>query len=208
MKPRALDLFCGAGGASMGLHRAGFDVVGVDIYPQPRYPFRFIQMDALKVDLDGFDLIWASPPCQMYSITKTVHRDKQRSHKKLIPVVRAILKNSGKPYIIENVMGAPLIDPIMLCGTQFNLKVYRHRLFETNWQLKAPPHGKHTQGSTGAHRGYSAYGPMICVAGHNFKREQGAVAMGIDWMTSREQLSQAIPPAYAEYIGRAVRAFI
>ena len=207
-KPRALDLFCCAGGAGMGLHRAGFEVVGVDIAPQPRYPFEFHQADALTFPLEGYDFIWASPPCQVHSITAALHRHKERAHRDLIEPIRARLAACGVPYVIENVIGAPLRDPIMLCGTMFGLRVYRHRLFETSFFLFAPPHGKHTQGSTGSHRGYSRGSPMVCVAGHNFKKEEGEAAMEIDWMTSRAQLAQAIPPAYAEYIGREALAHI
>ena len=205
-KPRALDLFCCAGGAGMGLHRAGFEVVGVDIVPQPRYPFEFHQADALTYPLESFDFVWASPPCQVHSITASLHRHRVRKHLDLIAPVRARLAASGAPYVIENVMGAPLLNPIMLCGTMFGLRVYRHRLFETSFFLLAPPHGKHTQGSTGSHRGYSRDNPMVCVAGHNFKKEEGEEAMGIDWMTNRAQLAQAIPPAYSEFLGRAALA--
>jgi DNA (cytosine-5)-methyltransferase 1 len=206
-KLRVLDLFCCAGGAGMGLHRAGFEVVGVDIRPQPRYPFEFHQADALTFPLDGFDFIWASPPCQAYSKTAALWRD--RKHPELVDEVRERLAANGVPYAIENVVGAPLRQPTMLCGTMFGLKVYRHRLFETSFFLLAPPHKQHTEGSTGAHRGYSRNNPMVCVAGHNFEREAGAQAMGIDWMTSRAQLAQAIPPAYSEFIGKAaIRALL
>ena len=113
-KPRALDLFCCAGGAGMGLHRAGFEVVGVDIVPQPRYPFEFHQADALTYPLESFDFVWASPPCQVHSITASLHRHRVRKHLDLIAPVRARLAASGAPYVIENVMGAPLLNPIML----------------------------------------------------------------------------------------------
>lgn len=212
MKPRALDLFCGAGGATKGLQRAGFHVTGVDIKPQPRYcGDAFVQGDALNFPIRDnrnrteFDFIWASPPCQAYSITKSVHGD--LGHPRLIEPIRIMLRQwatyAGGMFVIENVIGAPLHSPILLCGTMFGLCVYRHRLFETNFFILVPPHAKHTQGSTGSHRGYSRGNPMVCVAGHNFKREEGEEAMGIDWMTSRAQLSQAIPPAYSEFIGRA-----
>ena len=207
-KLKALDLFCCAGGAGMGLHQAGFDVVGVDINPQPHYPFTFFQADAMKFSLSGFDFIWASPPCQQFSITKSLFRDRKREHRKLIVPIRKRLATTGLPYVIENVIGAPLNDPIMLCGTMFGLKVYRHRIFESNFTIVAPPHRKHTQGSTGSHRGYSRGNPMVCVAGHNFKREEGEAAMRIDWMTNRAELSQAIPPAYAKFIGKAAMAHI
>lgn len=207
-KLRALDLFCCAGGAGMGLSQAGFEVVGVDIDPQPRYPFEFHQADALMFPLDGFDFIWASPPCQGYSITKALFRGQKRKHRRLITPVRKRLAATGVPYVIENVVGAPLKEPILLCGTMFGLRVYRHRLFECSFHIEAPNHPKHTHGSTGSHRGYSSGHPMVCVAGHNFKRYEAEEAMRIEWMTSRAQLAQAIPPAYAKYIGCAAIAHI
>ena len=207
-KPKALDLFCCAGGAGMGLWQAGFEVFGVDIKPQPRYPFDFIQADALAFPLEGYDFIWASPPCQNYSITKALFRGQKRDHRSLIRPIRRRLAAQNAPYVIENVMGAPLRDPIMLCGTMFGLRVYRHRIFECSFQIQAPEHPKHTHGSTGSHRGYSRGNPMVCVVGHNFKKEEGEIAMGIDWMASRAQLAQAIPPAYAKFIGEAAMAHI
>ncbi len=213
--PRLLDLFCCAGGAAMGYHRAGFEVVGVDIRPQPHYPFEFIQADAMALDqgfIAGFDAIHASPPCQAYSVTRKI-ANTGGNHPDLVEPTRALLKASGKPYVIENVVGAPLIDPIMLCGTMFGLKVFRHRLFETDFFVLTPPHAQH-DGSTGSSRGYSTKDSgrngYICVAGNNFIREQGAEAMGIEWMVTRQDLAQAIPPAYTEWIGlrllREVRA--
>lgn len=206
VRPRALDLFCCAGGAGMGLKLAGFDVVGVDIKPQRSYPFEFHKADAMDFPLDGFDFVWASPPCQLHSITKSLHRGKERAHQDLIAPVRKKLRESGLPFCIENVMGAPLDQPFVLCGSMFGLRVYRHRLFEVNFPILTPPHGQHRGGSTGSHRGYSRGSPMVCVAGHNFQREEGAEAMEIDWMRSRAELAQAIPPAYSEFIGRAFLA--
>src|SRR5690606_12243373 len=128
-RPLALDLFCGAGGAAMGLYRAGYDVVGIDIEPQSRYPFLFIQADALNppVDFSRFDLIWASPPCQDYSALSALSTKKRG---RLIPKVRGMLVWSGVPWVIENVVGSELKNPISLCGTMFGLGVWRHRLFE------------------------------------------------------------------------------
>lgn len=140
MKPRALDLFCCAGGAAVGLHRAGFDIIGVDIERQKSYPFPMVIANALAApfDLTAFDLIWASPPCQAYTGMQRLNtRASKRDHPKLIEPVREMLKESGVPYIIENVPGAPLINPIVLCGSMFGLNVRRHRLFECSfWALQ------------------------------------------------------------------------
>ena len=216
---RALDLFCCAGGAGMGLHRAGFEVTGVDLRPQPRYPFAFHQADALTFPLEGYDFIWASPPCQAHTSMKTMHNAK--AHLDLIPETRARLAASGIPYVIENVMGAP-IDGFMLCGTMFGLGVAdaelrRHRLFEASFPILAPQcqHGdRDVVGVYGGHvrnrrRVIGIYGEGARDSRRKFDKgvpdfsvEQGRAAMGIDWMTLAE-LSQAIPPAYSEWIGRA-----
>lgn len=206
-KLRALDLFCCAGGAGTGLYRAGFEVVGVDIMDQPNYPFEFHKADALTFPLDGFDFIWASPPCQAYSITAKLH---DNDHPELVEPVRARLKAAGVPYCIENVPGAPLLDPFVLCGTMFGLKVYRHRQFEASFFVLVPAHHKHV-GTTNSSRTYSRFSTgadMICVAGHNFRRQDGMTAMGIDWHATRAEVAQAIPPAYSEFIGRAAIAHI
>ena len=205
---RLLDLFCGAGGCAVGYHRAGFtDIVGVDIKPQPRYPFTFVQADALEFVLNHlheFDAIHASPPCQSYSVARHIHRSKI-VHPQLIGQTRELLEKSGKPWVIENVVGAPVhAGPAMLCGLMFGLKVLRHRLFETSFLLMMPSHPKHPRGNlTNSRNGYSTGETgFVCVAGHNFVREAGAKAMGIDWMKTQEEVAQAIPPAYTEFIGR------
>lgn len=199
--PRLLDLFCGAGGAAMGYHQAGFEVVGVDIKPQPHYPFEFHQADALTYPMEGFDVIHASPPCQAHC-----QLSKKLGHKDLIPSVRKRLL--GKKYIIENVQGAPLYNPIRLCGSSFGLMVQRHRLFESSCIL------------FGTDCNHSAFGPprffqndykqrpklsrvVACYGSSRFKGDFDlrCYAMQIFWMDI-EELSQAIPPSYTEFIGK------
>lgn len=201
---RVLDLFCGAGGAAMGLHRAWPDaeIVGVDIKPQPRYPFTFVLADAMTFPLEGYDFIWASPTCQTHSKTRAILRGKGLENPgddQHIPLIRHRLLCSGITYVIENVPGAPLLNPLMLCGTMFGLRVLRHRYFETNFCWMAPSHPAHN-GGTNSHRGYSTGAKYITVGGNNFIRTEGAAAMGIDWMKTRPELAQAIPPAYSQYI--------
>lgn len=206
--PRLLDLFCGAGGAAMGYHRAGFDVVGVDIEAQPRYPFAFHQADALTFPLDGFDAIHASPPCQRYSAATTVHgRDVIESHPDLIDPLRPLLQATGLPYVIENVPGAPLRAALILCGSMFGLEVRRHRLFEGAVPMMAPASCNHSEAAV------PVYGHTGAGANRGRERERGRSngvadwrrAMGIDWMGVNE-LAEAIPPAYTEYIGRRLMA--
>jgi DNA (cytosine-5)-methyltransferase 1 len=217
MRPRLLDLFCGAGGAGMGYYRAGFDVVGVDHVRQSRYPFEFVQADALEyVAVHGheFDAIHASPPCQRFSRLTRFGKIKNSllNHPDLIEPTRAALQATGKPYVIENVVGAPLCNPIMLCGTMFGLRTIRHRLFECGrFFLLSLPHTPH--------RGISVYGPAqkdsmrayssfgrgathIGAYGERFSAPDARIAMDVPWMTNRKQISQAIPPAYTEFIGR------
>ena len=196
MRPRLLDLFCGAGGAAMGYHRAGFDVVGVDIKPQKNYPFEFRQADAMTYPLDGFDAIHASPPCQGYSRLAVMHPG--RTYPMLVGETRDRI--AGLPHVIENVEGAPLVEPVMLCGSMFGLGVERghlrrHRLFECTFPALTPP-CQHIGPAVGVygHGGHSGKHRMLYKA-------EAAIAMGIDWMT-RDELCQAIPPAYTEFIGR------
>lgn len=211
-RPKALDLFCCAGGASMGLWRAGFDVVGVDIRPQPRYPFPFIQADALFTSLAGFDFVWASPPCQRYS--DLAHRNgNAEDHPDLVAPVRDMLaRSSVSKWVIENVEGAPLRDPVILCGTMFpGLRVLRHRGFEANFAIPAPEHKRHPKVHTFDKR-KSHFGKtdemrdfVQVTGGGNCTLAAAKDAMGIDWMT-KEEINEAIPPAYAEHIGRAALA--
>lgn len=213
-KPRLLDLFCCAGGAGMGYAKAGFDVVGVDIDPQPRYPFPFIQTNALRLDpqfIATFDAIHASPPCQSYS---DLAKRNGNAHEwpRLVEPVREMLKRSGLPYVIENVEGAPLLDAVTLCGTMFpGLRVIRHRLFESNFPIVAPPHGKHPichtfdkrkpqYGKTDEMRDFVSVN-----GGGNCSVAAAKDAMAIDWMTKNE-LNEAIPPAYTHMIGTQMLA--
>jgi hypothetical protein len=191
MKPRLLDLFCGAGGCAMGYHRAGFEVVGVDIKPQKRYPFRFVQGDALNppFDLKDFDVIHASPPCQAYS-KATAWRGNRKSHPDLIAQVRGMI--SKRVYVIETVEDGRdrLLSQLFLCGSQFGLPVRRHRYFEApSLPLVLLPSCQH--------RGDD------CSFDHGKKQSEAKYrdAMGCDWMTVQEA-RQAIPPAYTEYIGK------
>jgi hypothetical protein len=198
---KALDLFCGAGGASMGISRAGFEVTGVDINPQPRYPFAFIQGDALEADLTGYDLVWASPPCQAYSQSAMGFRSSGKQYPDLIASVREKLERQAKAWIIENVPSAPIRPDFKLCGCQFGLKLRRERWFETSWHgYSLVPSCYHPN-------------PVVSVVGHgtpswvrarlgrNPRIEDYREAMGIDWM-NRNELSQAIPPAYSEFLCR------
>ncbi len=206
-RPRLLDLYCCAGGASAGYYAAGFDVIGVDIQPQPYYPFPFIQADALTVDLTGFDVIAASPPCQRFSAATPTHR--RHNHPDLIEPtrqrLRAALGQPGGPwaYVMENVPGAPLHDPITICGDSLRLGVRRHRLFESNLPLvgtpcwhdrQAPPVAVY--GSYGQRSGRNRTVEGEASPGTEAARE----AMGIDWMPW-PNLTQAIPPAYTHWIG-------
>jgi DNA (cytosine-5)-methyltransferase 1 len=200
---KALDLFCGAGGASMGLHQAGYDVTGVDIRPQPNYQFRFIQADALEFPLDGYDLIWASPPCQAF----TAYR-RRVSHvspaENLIPVVRRRLEHSGSSYIIENVPWAPIQKVVMLCGSMFGLDVRRHRLFETTAVVMVPDcrHDREPRFRQATNR--SNLRRTVEVGAWRIPLDVQRRAMGIPWMTLAE-LSQAIPPAYSRFLAEAIR---
>lgn len=212
-RPRLLDLFCGAGGCAMGYHRAGFEVVGVDTVPQPSYPFRFVQADALEYlqkHWKGFDVFHASPPCQRYTVGRHIHRSGRR-HPDLVGPARELLAATHRPWVMENVVGSPLArGSALLCGLMFGLRVLRHRVFEAGFLLMTPDHPPHPKGIlTNSCHGYSTgeHG-FVCVAGHNFNRQAGAKAMGIDWMKTRAELANAIPPAYTEYLGRQLLAVV
>lgn len=221
MTLRLLDLFCGAGGAGMGYHRAGFEVVGVDIDPQPHYPFEFHQADALTFPLDGFDAIHASPPCQAFTRYQNLGPGHVRETPNLIPDMRGRLTDWGGPWVIENVPGAPLIDPVMICGTMFDppMEVQRHRLFESNWGL-APPAwpcrhklngpNRYPGGNIARRRGGPRSTPIrrtVEIGSWSIPLEVQQRAMGVDW-TTLEELSESIPPAYTEFIGTQLAAHL
>ena len=204
---RLLDLFCGAGGCSVGYHRVGFEVVGVDINPQKNYPFEFHQADAMTYPLNGFDAIHTSPPCQAYTIAGYNERKNGRIYPDLVNAIRQRLIENKKPWIIENVPGSPLArGSLILCGSQFGLPIARHRIFETSFGLlNGLPSCRHAENliticGNGTpqwiRKARMAKGlhPDVSIA---TKR----AAMGIDWMT-RKELSQAIPPVYTEWLGK------
>lgn len=184
----------------MGYHLAGFDVWGVDHLRQPRYPFPLIEIDALYfLEIGGwmdFDIIHASPPCQAYSMTQRIQ---QREHPDLITPLRELLQVTKLPYVIENVPFSPLLNPIELCGSMFELKTYRHRLFESNISLTAPLHPPH-EAPLGKMGRPTNEDEMIHVVGNFSGVADASEAMGIDWM-SRDDLREAIPPAYTHLIG-------
>jgi C-5 cytosine-specific DNA methylase len=206
---RVLDLFCGVGGASKGYADAGFEVVGVDINPQPDYPYEFIQADALHTrSLFGrFDVIRASPPCQRdAAITRGTNQHLRHTYPDLIGPVRALLEASGKPYEIENPAARP---DVVLCGEMFGLKVIRHRNFELGgWKAEQPEHIKHRGRVAGMRHGEWFQGPYFAVYGNGGGKgtvPQWQDAMGIDWTDNRKSIAEAIPPAYTKYIGNKFR---
>ena len=211
MKPRLLDLFCGGGGAGMGYHRAGFDVTGVDICPQPHYPFTFIQDDALDYLVANwwrFDAIHASPPCQAHTwAARRWQNSGERDYPDLLAATRYWLSAIDLPYIIENVEQAPMRNPITLCGTHFGLRVFRHRKFESNIMLFAPG-GKCSHGA--ARVGF-APDDFVTIAGHggdgSYRLDNWQNAIGIDWLY-HDGLRQSIPPAYTEYLGRQLLRYV
>jgi len=209
-KPRLLDLFCGAGGAAMGYSRAGFEVVGVDIVAQPRYPFEFVQADALEYLMDEvlmgdcshgeFDAIHASPPCQAYTQAALSQRNAGKVYPDILGPTRELLEQTGLPWVIENVPGAPMRPDLKLCGCQVGLELRRERWFEMNWPvdpLLPPHHHPHPVVSVVGHGSPSWVRKQL---GYNPTIVQYRAAMGIDWM-NRNELSEAIPPAYTELIG-------
>ena len=206
---KLLDLYCGVGGASAGYSKAGFDVTGIDLKHGRRYPYKYIKGDVLLYlqDLDflrSFDIIHASPPCQTHSITQHLRNAQGKSTSKLdlIPQTRAALIASGKPYVIENVPGSPLLSPIQLCGSSFGLRVRRHRLFESNMKLQGSECNHELQG-----RPVGVYGSLndeIPKGGKTATTiDEGRDAMGMPWAIWTE-LVEAIPPAYTAYLGKQI----
>lgn len=224
-KPLLLDLFCGAGGAAAGYAHAGFEVIGVDIAPQPHFPYEWYQDDALLVldtllaeltwqgyRMHDFTVIHASPPCQGYSRTRHIHQE--REHLLLLDLVRERLQKMGLPWIMENVAGAPMPSFLMLCGTHFGLQVYRHRQFETSHLLFAPGPCSHPRELLSGYVsifGKTINGHQTGNRGNQYQRyplAYGHTAMGIDWKMTHTELSQAIPPAYTRYLGEQLLAVI
>lgn len=218
MARRILDLYSGAGGAAFGYNRAGFYPYGIDTQPQPRYPFPFLQGDALsalrillsggsltfgdeELSLCDFSAVHASPPCQAYSSMSKSRPGLADEYPKLIGATRVLMMHTGLPYVIENVEGArkELRTPTMLCGQMFDYEIYRHRLFETNFYVIPPPHPDHETPASRA--GHWTPGTIMSVAGHVSPISKAREIMAIDWM-SRDELAEAIPPYYSAYIGR------
>lgn len=204
---RALDLFCCCGGATKGLHDAGLEVTGVDIRDNHEYTGEFIHSDVFNLDIDfirKFDLIWASPPCQQFSISSRHWINVgYRFDGDMIDVTRELLRKAGKPFVIENVVGSPLRKDLRLCGEMFGLRVVRHRIFEIHgFTVLQPKHIKHKPPIDYNHSWY------VNMAGHgcksySFKMDDWKNAIGIQHINKKEHLTQAVPPKYAEYIARA-----
>ncbi len=229
-RPRLLDLYCGAGGAAVGYDRAGFEVLGVDIVDQPNYPFAFRREDALDflagfgVDL-AFDAIHASPPCQahvrgMNAVNVELGRDLE--HVDHVAATRELLVETDLPFVIENVVGAPLVDPITLCGTSFGLPLRRHRLFESNVPLLSIPcrHSDFTEkrywngdrsvrnaDGTRSYTGHAKRSSVVQIYGHAGEKHEWPAAMEIDWM-SYPEMTEAIPPAFTEYVGAFLIGYV
>jgi DNA (cytosine-5)-methyltransferase 1 len=218
-KPRLLDAYCCAGGASMGYHRAGFEVEGVELFPRDDYPFKLHAGDAvtfIRDTIGDYDAYAGSPPCQAHtSLTKGNRgRGWTDTHVDLIAATREAFIATGKPYVIENVVGAraELRDPVMLCGLSFGLRVFRHRLFESNVELTVPEHQSHKgHRVAGWRHGVKHEGDMFAVYGDGGGKgttPQWQAAMGIDWTEDRVCLAEAIPPAYTEHLGLQLLAHV
>ncbi|WP_431907278.1 DNA methylase [Amycolatopsis thermoflava] len=217
-RPRLLDLYCCAGGAAVGYHRAGFEVVGVDIAPQPNYPFEFHQADAIDfVTAHGheFDAVHASAPCQTHCTLTKGNRARpgwRDSHPDLVAPTREALIHTGRPFVMENVPTAPLRRDVVLCGEMFDLAVIRHRVFELGgWTTTPPAHRKHRGRVAGMRHGQWFEGPYFAVYGEGGGKgtiAQWQQAMGITWTGVRRELAEAIPPAYTHWIGTRLQYHI
>lgn len=208
-KFKLLDLYCCGGGATLGYEQAGFEVVGIDIEPQPKYRGTFIQADAieyLKNNFHNFDAIHASPPCQEYSMASMQFRIRGKSYPDLISKTRAELIKTNKPFVLENVPGSPLINPIELCGAMFGLKTYRHRLFESNFKITPLKHPTHIHKN--AKMGRKAKPEeFIQYVGHFSGVKQVGEMTGLTWLGQYE-LAQSIPPAYTKFIGKQLLSIL
>lgn len=212
-KYKLLDLFCGGGGCSVGYTQAGFEVVGVDIKPMKNYPYEFYQSDALTFPLDGFDAYHASPGCEAYTNCNLSPKER---HQKLIGAIRERLQSTGKPYVIENVMGAKrdMQANLVLCASMFDLPMERHRLFESNIFLYPPRTCQHEIATIGVY-GHSIWDFSKEGTPRKDGRKRpdsvsadiGRLAMGIDWMNKTE-LAKAIPPAYTHWIGDLLMQYL
>lgn len=210
-RPTMLDLYCGAGGAAAGYVRAGFEIVGVDISPQPNYPYEFVQADAIAYLAEHgrkFTARHASPPCQTFTAYKRRGGGVGDGYLNLIGETRQMLRAIGVPYVIENIPGAPLLNPVQLCGSSFGLDVRRHRMFETSWPLlgRACDHGWQTPRFPPA-TNRTNLRSTVEVGVYRIPLATQRVAMGIDWMQLRE-LSEAVPPAYTQHIGAQLLAHL
>jgi DNA (cytosine-5)-methyltransferase 1 len=199
----------------MGYVRAGFDVVGVDIAPQPNYAgHMFVQADAidfLLANFSKFDAFHASPPCQAHSALGKGTNDNSEDYPDYLEATRAVLSATGKPYVIENVQGAPMQNPITLCGEMFGLRVIRHRLFESNVLLMQPEHIKHRGRVAGWRHGEKFDGPYFAVYGNGGGKgslEEWRDAMDMPWCQTKLEIAEAIPPAYTEYIGKQLSSHL
>lgn len=207
-RPRLLDLFCGQFGAGYGYHLAGFDVTGVDIRPIRHRPagVRFIHGDALEYLVEHgheYDAVHASPPCRAYTVAR-YGAPVAYKHPDLIGPTRAALKASGRPYAIENVEGAPLVDPVLLCGAMFGLQTYRHRLFETSWDMRLHPGAHPRHRALTARMGRpAAEGEFHSFVGNFSGLETAREVMEMPW-ANQDGIRQAVPPAYTRFLGAAL----
>lgn len=205
-RPKLLDLFCCQGGASAGYVAAGFEVTGVDLEPQPRYPYEFVQGDALAFLIANgheFDAVHASPPCQAHTLAQRIQGN---AHPELISPTRQLLRALGVPFVIENVPGSPLEGPVELCGAMFGLRTYRHRLFEASFPLEGPPHPVHAGVTVKMGRALRV-GDWYHAVGNFSNVPYVRADLGVPWM-SRDGIRECIPPAYAEFVGKQLLAHL